>query len=87
MREGSNRLRDNKVNSLEKKSEISNQIARREDINLSTTWMSNTIDWEYSFNLSLMSISSYVGYETGNISGPSRMIKLCRVRSFGQTNQ
>ena len=36
-------------------------------IDLSTTWMSNTIDWEYSSNLSLMSISSYVGYETGNI--------------------
>ena len=34
---------------------------------LSTTWMSNTIDWEYSSNLSLMSISSYVEYETGNI--------------------
>ena len=29
--------------------------------------MSNTIDWEYSSNLSLMSISSYVEYETGNI--------------------
>ena len=27
----------------------------------------NTIDWEYSSNLSLMSISSYVEYETGNI--------------------
>ena len=25
------------------------------------------IDWEYSSNLSLMSISSYVEYETGNI--------------------
>ena len=36
-------------------------------IDSSTTWMSNTIDWEYSSNLSLMSISSYVEYETGNI--------------------
>ena len=26
------------------------------------------IDWEYSSNLSLMSISSYVEYETGNIN-------------------
>ena len=26
-----------------------------------------SIDWEYSSNLSLMSISSYVEYETGNI--------------------
>ena len=25
------------------------------------------IDWEYSSNLSLMSISSYVEYETGNM--------------------
>ena len=31
-------------------------------------WISNTIDWEYSSNLSLMSISSYVEYETGNIN-------------------
>ena len=33
------------------------------------TWVQhgcNTIDWEYSSNLSLMSISSYVEYETGN---------------------
>ena len=33
-------------------------------------WISNTIDWEYSSNLSLMSISSYVVHstkETGNI--------------------
>ena len=37
------------------------------NIDLSTTWISNTIDWEYSSNLSLMSISSYVEYETGNI--------------------
>ena len=29
--------------------------------------MSDTIDWEYSSKLSLMSISSYVEYETGNI--------------------
>ena len=29
--------------------------------------VTNTIDWEYSSNLSLMSISSYVEYETGNI--------------------
>ena len=57
---------DNEVNSLEKKNEVSNQIAGRGDIDLSTTWMSNTIDCEYSSNLSLMSISSYVEYETGN---------------------
>ena len=31
------------------------------------TWISNTIDWEYSSNLPLMSISSYVEYKTGNI--------------------
>ena len=33
-------------------------------------WISSTIDWEYSSNLSLMSISSYVvrsTKETGNI--------------------
>ena len=30
--------------------------------------MSNNIDLEYSSNLSLMSISSYVEYETGNIN-------------------
>ena len=45
----------------------SNKILYKLNIDLSTTWMSNTIDWEYSSNLSLMSISSYVGYETGNI--------------------
>ena len=39
-------------------------------IDLSTTWMSTTIDLEYSSNLSLMSISSYVGYETGNMYMP-----------------
>ena len=36
----------------------------------SETWISNTVDWEYSSNLSLMSISSYVVHstkETGNI--------------------
>ena len=33
----------------------------------SEAWISNTIDWEYSSNLSLMLISSYVEYETGNI--------------------
>ena len=33
----------------------------------SEAWISNTIDWEYSSNLSLMSISSYLEYETGNI--------------------
>ena len=34
-------------------------------------WISNTIDWECSSNLSLMSISSYVVHstkETGNIN-------------------
>ena len=34
-------------------------------------WISNTIDWEYSSNLSLMSILSYVVHstkETGNIN-------------------
>ena len=41
---------------------------RLRDIDLSTTWMSNTIDWEYSSNLSLMSISSYVEYKTGNMN-------------------
>ena len=30
--------------------------------------MSNTIEWEYSSNLSLMSISSYVEYKTGNMN-------------------
>ena len=55
---------------MEKKNEVSNQIAGRGDIDLSTTWMSNTIDWEYSSNLSLMSISSYIEYETGNIYQP-----------------
>ena len=37
---------------------------------LKMTWISSTIDWEYSSNLSLMSISSYVVHstkETGNI--------------------
>ena len=29
--------------------------------------VSNTIDWEYSSNLALMSISSYVEYKIGNI--------------------
>ena len=33
-----------------------------EILTLSTTWMSYTIDWEYS-----SSLSSYVEYETGNI--------------------
>ena len=36
----------------------------------SETWISNTIDWEYSSHLSLMSFSSYVVQitkETGNI--------------------
>ena len=36
----------------------------------SEAWISNTIDWEYSSNLSLMSISSYVVHstkETGNM--------------------
>ena len=42
---------------------------------LSTTWMSNTIDWEYSSNLSLMSISSYVEYETGNIYLQKEIVK------------
>ena len=36
--------------------------------------MSNTIDWEYSSNLSLMSISSYVEYETGNINVPPTIL-------------
>ena len=49
---------------------VVNQITGRGDIDLSTTWISNTIDWEYSSNLSLMSISSYVEYKTGNINIP-----------------
>ena len=40
-------------------------ILRRDE-----AWISNTIDWEYSSNLSLMSISSYVEYETGNMHSP-----------------
>ena len=42
----------------------------------SKAWISNTIDWEYSSNLSLMSISSYIEYETGNINEhPSKSVE------------
>ena len=46
---------------------VSNHNAGRGILRRSEAWISNTIDWEYSSNLSLMSISSYVEYETGNI--------------------
>ena len=46
---------------------VSNKNPGRGVLRWSTAWISNTIDWEYSSNLSLMSISSYVEYETGNI--------------------
>ena len=49
---------------------VSNHNARRGIFHRSEAWISNTIDWEYSSNLSLMSISSYVvrsTKKTGNI--------------------
>ena len=46
---------------------VSDHNAGRGVLCRSEAWISNTIDWEYSSNLSLMSISSYVEYETGNI--------------------
>ena len=48
---------------------VSNHNAGRGVLRGSEAWISNTIDWEYSSNLSLMSISSYVvrsTKETGN---------------------
>ena len=48
---------------------VSNKNAGRGVLRQSEAWVSNTIDWEYSSNLSLKSISSYVEYETGNIYG------------------
>ena len=47
----------------------SNKNAGRGVLRRSEAWISNTIDWEYSSNLSLMSISSYVEYKTGNMYG------------------
>ena len=39
---------------------VSNHNTRRGEFYRGETWISNTIDWEYSSNLSLISISSYV---------------------------
>ena len=50
---------------------VSKQSAGRGVLRRSEAWIYNTIDWEYSSNLSLMSISSYVEYKTGNIYGIS----------------
>ena len=77
----------NEVNSLEKKNEVSNQIAGMGDIDLSTTWMSNTIDWGCSSNLSSMSISSCVEYETGNINMCSCPARVFSVFIIGTLNK
>ena len=50
---------------------VSNHNKMRGEFYRGEAWISNTIDWEYSSNLSLMSISSYVvrsTKETGNIN-------------------
>ena len=49
---------------------VSNHNARRGKFYRGETWISDTIDWGYSSNLSLMSFSSYVVHstkETGNM--------------------
>ena len=50
---------------------VSNHNAGRGEFYRGETWISDTIEWECSSNLSLMSISSYVvrgTKETGNIN-------------------
>ena len=50
-------------------------------------WISNTIEWEYSSNLSLMPISSYVVHSTKDIPKYTWLKKILQLQNYFKNSQ